>query len=57
MLACVAIAHVALCSAVKEISREEGAFPLMPSSICVADCVRDEVVLRYCFIIITYGSG
>jgi hypothetical protein len=57
MLACVAIAHVALCSAEKEISKEEGAFPLMPSSICVADCVRDEVVLRYCFIIITYGSG
>jgi hypothetical protein len=28
----------------------------MPSSTCVADCVRDEVVLRYCFIIITCGA-
>jgi hypothetical protein len=40
----------------KEISGEEGAFPFIPSSICVADCVRDEVVLRYCFIIITCGA-
>jgi hypothetical protein len=40
---------------VKEISQEEGAFSLMSSSASVADCMRDEVDLRYCFIIITCG--
>ena len=32
MLACVTIAHVELCAAAKEISEEEGAIPLIPSS-------------------------
>jgi hypothetical protein len=37
----------------KSCVEEEGNYSLIPSSTCVADCVRDEVVLRYCFIIIT----
>jgi hypothetical protein len=40
----------------KQILKEEGDCSLIPSSTCVADCVRDEVVLRYCFIIITCGA-
>jgi len=38
-------------SAGKRILKEEDAFSLIPSSIGVV-AVRDEVVLRYCFIII-----
>jgi len=41
----------------EEISKEEGTDRLTPSSTSAASCVRDEVVLRYCFIIITHGCG
>jgi len=58
-------------SAGKRISKEEGVMSLIPSSTVVAGrlkqlnlntqtesvCVLNEVDLRYCFIIITYGSG
>jgi len=42
---------------VKGCAQEEGEYRLSPSSTEVAGCVRDEVDLCYCFVIITYGSG
>jgi len=54
MLACVAFEYVDASLYVKGCVEEEGDIPLCPSST-KAVIVRGEVVLRYCFIIITYA--
>jgi len=58
MLACVAFEYVDASLYVKGYVKgcveEEGDIPLCPSST-KAVIVRGEVVLRYCFIIITYA--
>jgi hypothetical protein len=56
MLVCVTFANVGCALREGKFREKKTTYSLMPSSICVADCVRDEVVLRYCFIIITCAA-
>jgi hypothetical protein len=57
MLVVVPIAYVDSSSAVKEISREEDTFSLIPSSTCIVVVMRDEIDLRFYLIIMTRECG